>query len=179
MDAAEFKMLLDFLNKPPTIPSLERLHDTVLASLQEFPNAEIQEFGGPLGRLTTPSGPENAPLGLVMRVQTKKGKAGEFWDSNNGSIQTLEKKGLSSSSIYGCDWHWRAEESARNRGSCRATQWSEELLSLHKSMSFHLLEFLPLPFLIVAGSCAKSGYRRTLAKRSKRISLAVKLYLNY
>lgn len=61
-------MLLDFLNKPPTIPPLEHLHNTVSASLQEFHNAEIQESGEPLDRLTTSSGPENAPLGLVMHV---------------------------------------------------------------------------------------------------------------
>ncbi|KAL8987685.1 MAG: hypothetical protein Q9177_003132 [Variospora cf. flavescens] len=176
LDAAEFKMLLDFLNKPPTILPLEHLHNTVSALLQEFHNAEIQESGEPLDRLATPSGPESAPLGLVLHVQTKKGKAGEFWDSENSSIQTLEKKGLSSASIYAFDWHWRAEESARNRGSCSTRQWSEKLLSLHNSMSFHLLEFLPLPFLIVAGSCAKAGYRRTLSKRSKRIGLAVKPY---
>ena len=176
LDTSEFEMLLDFLNKPPPMPPLERLHNPLVSSIKEFHRAEIQESRGPWDRLAVPSGPENASLGIVMHLQTKKGRVGEFWGNQNSSIQALEKKGLSKASMFGFDWHWRAEDSARNRGICSASKLSKVLSSLHDSMSSSILDFRPLPFLIVAGSCPKKSYRKPLSDKAKSIYLIVKAY---
>lgn len=176
LHTTEFDMLRDFLSKPLETYDPEDLHRKLLAKLREFYAAEIQECGGPLNRLAAPSGPESALLGLVMHCQSKEGEIGEFWDNENRSIQLLAKKGLSKEHIYGFDWHWRAETSARGRGSCPAKHWTNNLQRLHNTLSYEILEILPLPLLIIAGSCPKEQYRKTLSNGAKRLKLVLKPY---
>ena len=62
---------------------------------QEFYSLEFQESSERLDRLTQPSGPLDASLGLIMHCQSKEGLAGPFWDMKSPSIQALATKGVS------------------------------------------------------------------------------------
>jgi hypothetical protein len=75
--------------------------------------------------MAAPSGPEDAELGIIMHYQSKERHIGSFWDYESPTIQALTAKGLSSEFVYGFDWHWRAEESARRpgRSSCLDSAW--------------------------------------------------------
>ena len=90
-----------------------------------------------------------------MHQQSKEGDVGELWDDENKSIQLLAKKGLSKDFIYAVEWHWRAKASNNNKGPYPAKSWTDNLQSLHNTLSREILENLPLPLLIVAGSCPK------------------------
>ena len=118
----DMKELQHFLSKPPERQDSGTLHDTILAKLQIFCAAEILESGEPMNKLGAPSGPENAEMGLVMHCQSKEGEVGEFWDIQSRSIRTLAEKVLSNDYVFGFDWNWRGETSARGRGPCPATQ---------------------------------------------------------
>ena len=170
----DFKELQHFLSKSPERQDSGTVGDTILARLQIFFAAEILESGEPMNRLGAPSGPENTEMGLVMHCQSKEGEVGEFFDIESRSIQTLAEKGLSNDYVFGFDWHWRGETSARGRGPCPATQWTKNQRDLHNALSRDILEILPLPLLLVAGSCAKEQSRKTLSSRARKIELVVK-----
>ena len=85
------------------------------------------------------------------------------------SIQTLAEKDPSDEFMFGFDWHWRVETSARGRGPCPTTQRTKTQCSLHDALSCDLLETLPFPLLIIAGSCAKKQYHKTLSSRAKSV----------
>ena len=50
--------------------------------------------GQSLDRLASPSGPEDASLGLVMHIQKKDRPIGDFWEAKSRAIQVLGQKGL-------------------------------------------------------------------------------------
>lgn len=76
--------------------------------------------------------------------------------------------------MFGYDWHWRAEISAHGRGtSCPAKQWTSSQRILHDAMSCDLLELLPLPLLIVAGSCPSINYRKTLSTMARSVEVPI------
>jgi len=86
-----------------------------------------------------------------MHCQLKEGEIGPFWDIESLNIQILAQKGLGVEFMFGFDWHWRAETSARGRGGCSTNHWTEALRNLHDTLSSDLLKILPLLLLIVAG----------------------------
>ncbi|KAF2436465.1 hypothetical protein EJ08DRAFT_147804 [Tothia fuscella] len=73
------------------------------------------------------------------------------------------------------NWHWRAETSARRPGKvpCPTNTWTVTHRALHDALSAELLEDLPLPWLVVAGSCPKVSYRKTLSTQARRLSLSL------
>lgn len=144
------KKLQDSLGTPPETYDLEDLPRQVLEKIRTFYAAEILGSGEPLNGLAAPSGPENAQSDLVMHCQSKEGEIREFWDIESRSIQTLAAKGLSIEFMFGFDWHWRGETSARGRGPCPATQWTKTLQDLHNALSCSMLEVLPLRLFIIA-----------------------------
>ena len=88
-------------------------------------------------------------------------------------------KGLGPEIIFGFDWHWRAEDSARagdDKPSCPAHGWSKAKLSLHNELSDDLLEILPLPWVIVGGRCARKSYGKTLSQRESSRKLSLRLH---
>jgi hypothetical protein len=170
LDANEVGYLIDFLQKPRLVgqrPSRQLIR----AKLDAFFETEIAITREPRDRLADPSGPEDAELGIILHCQTMKGHVGEFWNPESRTIQLLSAKGLSPEFIYGFDWHWRAEESARRPGktACPTKRWPIAKRSIHDEFSRELLELLPLPWLIIGGSCAKDSYRRTLSPLAKQV----------
>jgi hypothetical protein len=86
-----------------------------------------------------PSGPKHAELGLILHCQSKKGDIGEFWDKESRTILLLAEKGFNNSLVFGFDWHWRAEHSARARGgNCPTTK--KEQRDLHDKVSEDILK---------------------------------------
>jgi hypothetical protein len=168
----EFKDLLHFLNNYISYDA-QQLHQLVVEKLNAFYIAEVQESSKPRNRLAAPSGPENANLGLIMHCQSKEGEIGPFWDMESLSIQSLAQKGLSVKFMYGFNWHWRAETSARGRGGCSTNYWTKALRNLHDTLSSDLLEILPLPLLIVARGCARMLYCKTLSTRAQRVEIVL------
>lgn len=69
----DFRDLLHFLSEPPQIHNREYLHGQIFAKLRTFYAAEVLESGEPPDRLASPSGPEDAAVGLVMHGQSKEG----------------------------------------------------------------------------------------------------------
>jgi len=172
LTVAEFKDLLQFLNNRTSYDA-QQFHQLVIEKLDAFYIAEVQESSEPRNRLARPSGPENADLGLIMHCQSKEGEIGPFWDIESPSIQSLAQKGLSVEFMFGFDWHWRAETSARGRGVCSTNHWTKAQRNIHDTLSSDLLEILPLPLLIVAGGCAKMSYRTTLSTKARRIEIVL------
>lgn len=170
---AEFKDLQHFLTRSTPPRDAEYLHKQISEKLQTFYAAEVLESGEPCNRLASPSGPEDADMGLIMHCQSKEGEIGQFWDMESRSIQTLAEKGLSDEFVFGYDWHWRGEPSCRGRGPCPTTQWTKAQSILHDTLSCDILEILPLPLLIIAGSCTKKQYRKTLSNRARRLELVI------
>jgi hypothetical protein len=162
LDGKQLQQLLQFLHASPETmasQSKDELHKTLLRRLNEFYAAEPRESGECASRLTKPSGPVDAELGIILHCQTKKGKVGCFWDQESPTIQALAKKGFSNQFAFCYDWHWRAEETLRGRGLCPTIRWKKSLKSLHNNLSTCLLSMLNFRLLIVGGSCAKTHYR--------------------
>ena len=179
LETREVELLIDFLEKPRQIDR-EIANRVVRSRLDAFYQAEVAATGEPRERLAAPSGPEDAELGIILHCQSREGHIGSFWDYESPSIQALTAKGLSSEFVYGFDWHWRAEESARRpgRSSCPARAWPLAKRSLHDALSSEILEILSLPWLIVGGACAKENYRRTLSHNSRLLSLSLSPTVN-
>jgi len=179
LETREVELLIDFLEKPRQIDR-EIANRVVRSRLDAFYQAEVAATGEPRERLAAPSGPEDAELGIILHCQSKEGHIGKFWDYESPSIQALTAKGLSSEFVYGFDWHWRAEESARRpgRSSCPASAWPRAKRSLHDALSSEILEILSLPWLIVGGACAKENYHRTLSHNSRLLSLSLSSTVN-
>lgn len=172
LDANEISYLIDFLQNPRPVDKI-CLQQLIRAKLDAFFEAEIAISQEPRDRLADPSGPEDAELGIILHCQTMKGHVGEFWNPKSRTIQLLSAKGLSPKFIYGFDWHWRAEDSARRPGktACPTKRWPLAKRSFHDKFSCELLELLPLPWVMIGGGCAKDSYRRTLSPLSKQISI--------
>ena len=133
LDASEIGQLLEFLYNSSKI--YQNLDGKVSIRLQTFYAAELLQSGESSTGLAPPFRPFNAPLGLVMHCQSKECDIGEFWDIESHSTQILAKQGLSKEFLFGFDWHWRREASARGRGSCPITQWTKPLQELHNALS--------------------------------------------
>ena len=164
--------LLRFLQEPhESLSSTVRnkLHDGVLGRLNEFHEAELRELGACRSRLAKLSGPVDADLGIILHCQTKKGEVGYFWDHESPTIQTLTKKGFSDQFAFCYDWHWRAEESIRDRGVCPTIGWKKSVRKLHDDFSVCLLSMVNFRFLIVGGSCARSHYRNVPSKKRQEL----------
>ena len=110
---------------------------------------------------------------LDLRCQSKDGEIGPSWDLDSRSIQTLAGAGSSDKFVFGFDWHWRGEHSVRGRGACPATRWTPAQRNLHNVVSYDILEILPLPLLIVAGSCPKKQYRKSLSKMARCLKIVI------
>ena len=108
-----------------------------------------------------------------MHIQTKDGQIGEFWDVESRAIQVSGQKGLHRNSAFAFDWHWRGETTAEQRGSCSTAKWPMVQRELHDELSQDILEILPLPILLIAGTCVRNKYRRTLSNMARRLELAV------
>jgi hypothetical protein len=75
----EIQALIQFLQQ--TFQSDRRaLYNLVQPKLEKFYAAEKEESSKSCERLGTPSGPENADIGLIMHCRTKAGQIGEFWE---------------------------------------------------------------------------------------------------
>ncbi|KAL2399038.1 hypothetical protein ABEF93_007168 [Exophiala dermatitidis] len=172
LSTKQVENLIIFLQEPRQV-SRETLRGIVQDRFHTFCQAEIAMTGEPRDRLAAPSGPEDAALGIILHCQSKEGHVGEFWDTESPTIQALIAKGLNSEFVYGFDWHWRAEESARRpgRANCPATHWTQAKRSLHDGFSSDILDILSLPWLIIGGSCAKNSYKRTLSSQSRLITV--------
>lgn len=130
--------LLRFLQAPrESLSSTDRnnLHDNVLRRLNEFHEAEVRESGACRSRLAKPSGPVDAELGIILHCQSKKGEVGYFWDHESPTIQALTRKGFSDQFAFCHDWHWRAEESIRDRSVCPTIGWKKSVKKLHDDFS--------------------------------------------
>jgi len=75
-------------------------------------------------------------------------------------------------STYGFDWHWRAEAHQKHR-KCPIKEYSTDLKSLHEVMTRALLDLLPLPLLIVTGSCPWKNYLSTLSTNARHIKVPI------
>lgn len=136
--------------------------ERVLSDLEKFYKEEVDLSEESSDRLEEPSGSPNNLLGLVMHHKSNEGATGSFWNLENESIQLLVAKGLSEEFIFGFDWHWRAGPPfAQQEGKCLTSKWGRSLRELHDNLSREVLSNLSLPFLIVAGACAKAGYCKT------------------
>ena len=170
----ELEQLIDCLKKPfvDKTPSLRPL---VNQRLNEFYAAEVEESGEPRHRLAAPFGPEGARLGIIMHCLSKEGEIGEFWDPQSRSIQALAAKGLDPGFAYGLDWYWRAESSGRRAGKvdCPIDRWSDALRFLNDELPADLLKILPLPFVVIAGNCARVQYLQTLSLATRRLILSL------
>jgi hypothetical protein len=171
-DSREIQALIRFLQQPHK-PDREALQKIIAAKIEKFTAAELAQSGESEQRIGAPSGPVDAEIGLIMHLQTKKGPVGEFWDNESPSIHLLASKGFSPDFVYCYDWHWRAEDSIRRAGgaNCSANSWTKTQRALHDTISAELLDELPIPWLLVAGSCPKTSYRKTLTAQSRRLTL--------
>lgn len=171
----QLEQLLSFLKtlSLDRIKGEEGLKNLLDTRLERFYSSEVQLSRQDPKRLTRPGGPEDAKLGIIMHLQTKKKAVTEFWDEENSTIALLEEKGLTGHFAFGYDWHWRAEDSFKNRTSCPATKWEKPLRNLHDDLSTDLLDLLPLPFLVTASGCTRKNLRKTLTANAASFDLIV------
>lgn len=175
LSASEFASLLAFLKRPEGSrnESKGQLHKNLATRLDQFYESEVRESGQSRDRLARPGGPEDADLAIVLHLQSEEDAIGAFWNPSSPTIQLLREKGFDEQSVFGFDWHWRAEETFRGRTVCPTLRWTQGLRALHDQMSHQVLDILPLPFVITASSCARDGLRRTLGDEVKRMDIAV------
>lgn len=161
----EFAELLNFLKSPTAAKkdTREQLRVRVTERLEDFYSRETRLSGETRERLAGPGGPEDANLGLILHLQTKKIGWGCFWDPESRTIALLNRKGISGEFAYGYDWHWRGEETWNGRTTCPTREWNKDLRMLHDECSAHLLEILSMPFLITGLGCARDGLRKYLS----------------
>lgn len=175
LSAEEFASLLAFLERPKGARNelKSHLHKTLAKQLEQFYESEVKESGQDRDRLARPGGPEDADLAIILHLQSEEDAIGAFWNPSSPTIQLLSEKGFDGRTVFGFDWHWRAEETFRGRTACPTLRWTQSLRALHDQMSHQVLEILPLPFVVTASSCAREGLRRTLGKEAKRIEIDV------
>ena len=143
-------------------------------NLQEFYQAEMLLSGQDQSRLTAPSGAEDAKLGLILHIQSRDGCVPPFWDPSSATIQMLEGKGLNDQMLFGYDWHWRAESlNDRHDPNCSTRWWSKPLRQLHDEFSMDVLRMLPLPFVVIFGSCPQKSFRRLSGHKLKLVEVTL------
>ena len=135
--------------------------------LEAFYQEEMSLSGGARDRLAAPSGDPGAGLGLILHIQHCDESAAAFWDAeDSATIKLLKEKGIPDKKVFGYDWHWRAEKASdRSNPRCPARAWSKSVQELHDGLSEYLLDLLPLPYLIIGGSCAKGRFEKTINER--------------
>jgi hypothetical protein len=172
----QLKQLTGFL-------SLIRQHEPIGATdfqasasklLDDFYAAEPVLSGKPQDELVRPGGLPSATIGLVMHCPPSQNKSSNnFFDYQNPLLKLLMDKGITASNSYGFDWHWRSEPHERHR-KCPARGYSIELRSIHEIMTYNLLEALPLPLLVISGSCPWKNYLKTLSSQARHIKVPIR-----
>jgi len=97
----------------------------------------------------------------------------DFFDNQNPLLKLVMDKGITASNSYGCDWHWRFEPHERHR-RCPVRGYSVKLRSIHEIMTCNLLEALPLPLLVISGSCPWKSYLKTLSSQARHIKVPIR-----
>lgn len=157
----QMQQLLYFLRVPVARDSnsTKLLEKGLKERLNVFYAGEIAEPKQDPDRLTKPSGPVDAELGIILHCQTKEGMAGHFWNTESPTIQALAKKGFSDQVAFCYDWHWRAEASL-HRGGCSASKWTTSSQRLHDDLSAELIYMLHFRLLVAGGACAGKHYKK-------------------
>jgi len=174
LTGSQFKQLNQFLS---SIRKLEPLND---ASLQESTSNLLRDFYiaepalslGPEEKLVRPGGSPSASIGIIMHCPSQNKSSNHFFDYENPSVKLLIDKGITTSNAYGFDWHWRSEIHEKHR-KCPIRDYSPELESLHEVLTLELIKTLPLPLLIIAGSCAWKRYVKTLSAQAKHVKVPI------
>lgn len=160
LDEKELDSFVHFLKKDDADHDTTHLRQLLTDEIVHFRTQEISLTEEDACGIAHPAGRPDCDLGLILHCQSREGGVTKFWDEGSQTIQLLFKKGLGPDVVFAYDWHWRGEGRARGRKStCPASRWKKEKLQLHNQASHRLLEILPLPFLIVAGRCAKKHYQ--------------------
>ena len=111
------------------------------------------------------------PSALLCTAQVKEGVANPSLTAKI-PVRLLMDKGFTAVSTYGFDWHWRAEAHQKHR-KCPIKEYSTNLKSHHEVMTRTILNLLPLPLLIVTGSCLWNNYLSTLSTSARRIEVLI------
>lgn len=150
----EFKHFSNFLEMLETHRAVSNpdLQTSVSKLLDDFYTAETTISQRQRAGLVRPGGVPFATIGLVMHCSSQNRSCQSFFDRQNPSVRLLMDKGFTAESTYGFDWHWRAEAYQKYR-KCPIKEYSTNLKSHHEVMTRTVLNLLPLPLLIVTGSC--------------------------
>lgn len=168
LSPSEVQPLQQFLSAEPgqNRPSTPLTEKELNEHLETFFKADLERLSGSRSELATPSGPLDAEIGIVLHQQTRDGddvvlhpfaEPHPFWDEESPTIQVLQRKGFGKS-VFGFDWHWRAERTMHGRGTCSAKEWEPSRRTLHDEMSSFLVDRLALRFLLIGGACARKSY---------------------
>lgn len=172
LDEEELDSFIRFLKKEDTDHDTPALRQLLADEIEHFRIQETDFTKEDANGIAQPEGEPACDLGLILHCQSRDGGLTKFWDEGSPIIQLLSKKGLGPDGVFAYDWHWRGEGRARGRKSnCPASLWKKEKLQLHNRVSSRLLEILPLPFLIVAGRCAKKHYQEGRKHRVKDLNV--------
>ena len=169
----EFAELVKFWKSPIAAKkdTREQLRVRVTERLEDFYSRETTRLSDETRERL---GPEDANLGLIIHLQTKKIGWGCFWDPESRTNALLNQKGIRGEFAYGYDWR-RGEETWNGRTKCPTREWNKDLRMLHDECSAHLLEILPMPFLITGSGCARDGPRKYLSPQVKSLEIAIQI----
>ena len=85
-----------------------------------------------------------------------------FWDTTSYIIWTLAAKSFDIAFSFSYDLHWIKKAYYINRGPYPATQWLEDLRTLHDCVSSSLFTLLPTRFTLVGGLCVRRKVKEVL-----------------
>jgi hypothetical protein len=175
LTANQLKQLTDFLYLISQHESNSNtdLQASVSKLLGDFYAAEPVLSQRPHDELVRPGGLPSAILGLVMHCPSQNKSCHSFFDYQNPFVKLLVDKGITASNSYGFDLHWRSEGHERHR-RCPVRGYSVELMSIHEIMTCNLLEALPLPLLLISGSCPWKNYLKTLSPQARHIKVPIR-----
>lgn len=144
LSQSEFNQLLEFLESPhsngkyPKNETETKLSDRVGL----FHSREPPVPGQNADDISFPGGPVDADLGIILHLKSGENMAVHFWDPKSASISLLEANWITGTLAFGYDWHWRSEQTYRDRSSCPLQKWSPKLKQLHNQVSADILEIL-------------------------------------
>jgi hypothetical protein len=169
----EFKHFSNFLEMLEIHKAVSnRDLQTVSKLLDDFYTAETTISQRPRADLVRPGGVPFATIGLVMHCPSQNRSCQSFFDRQNPSVRLLMDKGFTAVSTYGFDWHWRVEAHQKHR-QCPIKEYSINLKSHHEVMTRTIINLLPLPLLIVTGSCPWNNYLSTLPTSARHIKIPI------
>jgi hypothetical protein len=175
LNEKELDSLIHFFSKEDIENDTANLQQLLTDEIEHFRVQETSLTKEDASGIAQPSGSLDCDLGLILHCQSREGGVTQFWDKGSQTIQLLSKKGLGCDVALAYDWHWSGEGQARGRKStCPASSWEREKLLLHNQLSHRLLEILPLPFLVVAGGCAKKHYQESKKYSIKELNIKLK-----